>query len=752
MKKSLFAFAALLCLGPGSWAETGAEVGWGAYLAGDHKKALELARPAAEAGDYKAQQLLGYLYATGDQVPKDEAKARMWLTKCAAQAKKLAAQGDVTGEQVLGWLYTHGFGGLKQDYAQALKWQRKAADQGGMWAQWELGALYQNGQGVKQDYVEAAKLYRASAEQGNPYAQSALGSFYQLGQGVKLDYDEALKWYRLAADQGFGDAEQAVGWFYQAGWGVKQDSTEGLKWARKSAARGNQWGQRLLGLFYQNGWAVKQDYAEAVKWLRKSAEQGNYYAQNELAGIYYNGTGLKQDYAEAAKWYRKSAEQGNADAQWMLGYLHQNGWGVEKNLGEAFKWYKKSSDQGNQWGQNGAATCYFWGWGVKTDDAEAARLWQLALDQGNAYAPNGLGYLYRVGRAGFPKDSAKALQFFRTGYERGDLVHSPGNLGGMYENGEGVTQDYVQAYRWYLISAAHEGPVRDALERLKALMTKEQVAEAQKLAAAAQPQPAAPEKKLASDVDEPGFRLKEDPQGFAVVVGIEKYKDLPQADFAERDAEAVRANLLALGYPERNVLLLKGSNATISGLRKYLDEWLPRNVTQGGTVFFYFSGHGAPDPKTGEAYLVPWDGDARFLKSTAYPVRKLYASLGALPAAKIWVALDSCFSGAGGRSVLAKGARPLVTKVEGTLPPKGKLVLLAAASGDEITGTLESEGHGLFTYYLLRGMGDAAKAGGAQLDARRLYDYLKPKVQDAARRQNRDQTPVLAGAPQERRP
>ncbi|MDD5657034.1 MAG: caspase family protein [Elusimicrobia bacterium] len=230
------------------------------------------------------------------------------------------------------------------------------------------------------------------------------------------------------------------------------------------------------------------------------------------------------------------------------------------------------------------------------------------------------------------------------------------------------------------------------------------------------------------------------------MVGIERYKSLPQADFAQRDAEAVRRHLIALGYPERNVVVLEGPDATISGLKKYVEEWLPRNVPEGGTVFFYFSGHGAPDPKSAAAYLVPWDGDAGFLKSTAYPVEKLYASLGALPAARVWVALDSCFSGGGGRSVLPKGTRPLVARMEGMLAPKGRVVLLAAASGEEITGTLDAEGHGLFTYYLLKGIGETAKAGGARLDVQKLYDYLKPKVQDAARRQNRDQTPVLAGA------
>ena len=70
------------------------------------------------------------------------------------------------------------------------------------------------------------------------------------------------------------------------------------------------------------------------------------------------------------------------------------------------------------------------------------------------------------------------------------------------------------------------------------------------------------------------------------------------------------------------------------------------------------------------------------------------------------------------------------------------MIVLAAASGDEITGTDEKQGHGLFTYYLLKGL----DARGGSITIRSLYDYLKPRVQYAARRDNRDQTPELLPA------
>lgn len=235
----------------------------------------------------------------------------------------------------------------------------------------------------------------------------------------------------------------------------------------------------------------------------------------------------------------------------------------------------------------------------------------------------------------------------------------------------------------------------------------------------------------------PNFRSREQSDDFALVIGISEYSELPDAQFADRDGMAVVAHMEALGVPRRNIIHLKNSKAGYSSLKKYLESWLPRNVKSNSRVYFYFSGHGAPDVDNGDAYLIPWDGDPNFLKDTAYPLKRLYKNLSALKAKEVIVALDACFSGAGGRSVLAKGARPLVTKVNMSQSSNGRLTLFAAASSTQITTTLEDKGHGIFTYYFLKGLSRSGTT------AKSLYEYLKPKVQDEARRQNREQTPTL---------
>ncbi len=244
---------------------------------------------------------------------------------------------------------------------------------------------------------------------------------------------------------------------------------------------------------------------------------------------------------------------------------------------------------------------------------------------------------------------------------------------------------------------------------------------------------------VSSDVDAPKSRGAQRPDDFALVIGVEEYQSLPKADYGVRDAKTVRKHLEAIGFPARNIVSLEGQAATGSALKSYLEEWLPLNVKPASTLFVYYSGHGAPDPANGEAYLVPWDGNPSFLKSSAYPLKKLYSDLSKTKAKRVLVALDACFSGAGGRSVLAKGARPLVAKTA-DLSAGGKVTVLAAASGEQITGSLDEQGHGMFTYFLLKGMAEGKRS------AKELHDYLAPRVEDEARRQNRQQTPALIGA------
>lgn len=243
-------------------------------------------------------------------------------------------------------------------------------------------------------------------------------------------------------------------------------------------------------------------------------------------------------------------------------------------------------------------------------------------------------------------------------------------------------------------------------------------------------------KTVASDVDRPTYKMPESASKFAIVVGIEKYSEIPEVSFAERDAAVMKDHLVAMGFPQRNIILLTGQKATRSGLVKNIETWLSNNVNHNSTVFFYYSGHGAPDPVTGEAYLVPFDGDPNYLGETGYALSRLYQKLGELKARRVMIVLDSCFSGSGGRSVLAKGARPLVLAPE-SQPLPSKLIVLSATQGAQISTSSPGRGHGLLTYYYLKALNE----GNTEIDD--IYSFLKPRVEDEARSLNVSQSPSL---------
>ncbi len=116
--------------------------------------------------------------------------------------QELAGQGDPEAQCKLGDIYYEGYGGMPQNYEEAVKWLTKAAEQGHVEAQNKLGVCYYNGKGVEQNIEEAVRWCRMAAEQGHGWAQYNLAYYYYNGIGVTRDTMEALRWLKKAALQG----------------------------------------------------------------------------------------------------------------------------------------------------------------------------------------------------------------------------------------------------------------------------------------------------------------------------------------------------------------------------------------------------------------------------------------------------------------------------------------------------------------------------------------------------------------------
>ena len=164
------------------------------------------------------------------------------------------------------------------------------------------------------DYATALRAWRPLAKGGNASAQFNLGLMYDKGQGVDQDFREAVKWYRLAAVQGNASAQLSLGLMYHKGQGVDQDFHAAVQWFQSAAAQGDVNAQVNLGVMYANGDGISQDFKEAMKWFRLAAVQGDTLAQFRLGLMYQRAEGVPQDLLRGHMWFTIAAAQGYVPA------------------------------------------------------------------------------------------------------------------------------------------------------------------------------------------------------------------------------------------------------------------------------------------------------------------------------------------------------------------------------------------------------------------------------------------------------
>jgi hypothetical protein len=250
------------------------------------------------------------------------------------------------------------------------------------------------------------------------------------------------------------------------------------------------------------------------------------------------------------------------------------------------------------------------------------------------------------------------------------------------------------------------------------------------------------------DVDLPLKTRMRNPDGLGVVIGVENYQYVAPATYAYNDAEVVREYLAqTTGFQKNRLKLITNSRATQAEFDKLLgpNGWLARNVKKGKSdIVVYFSGHGIPEVRTKRLGLLPFDVDPNY--SIGLPLNDLYRTLAGLEAKSVTVLLDACFSGQNReKKLLVADARGITVTPKQLAVPKN-VTVLAAASGSEISGALKEKEHGVFTYYLLKGLGGAADGNlDRRLTVDELATYVSGEVQKQAAQLGWEQAPYLSG-------
>ena len=162
-----------------------------------------------------------------------------------------------------------------QYYIELFRWNRLAAGNGSVVAQYNLGVMYRDGLGTSKNYETAAEWFERSARQGHEFAQYNLGVMYRDGLGVTQNYKKAMAWLFLSSEQGNAAAKYNIGAMYHFGTGVKQNHKMAFKWYLRGAELGDEDSQYNLGWMYATGQGVKQDKASAYMWLEIVAVKGD---------------------------------------------------------------------------------------------------------------------------------------------------------------------------------------------------------------------------------------------------------------------------------------------------------------------------------------------------------------------------------------------------------------------------------------------------------------------------------------------
>lgn len=206
---------------------------------------------------------------------------------------------------------------------------------------------------------------------------------------------------------------------------------------------------------------------------------------------------------------------------------------------------------------------------------------------------------------------------------------------------------------------------------------------------------------LISDVDENiPITSNKNSSAFVLIIANEHYQRVAPVPFALNDGAIFREYCMkTLGIQEKRIHYIP--DATYNQIKEEV-RWL-KTITEtfdDSKVIVYYAGHGIPDESSKTAYLLPVDGSGTDV-STGYKLDEFYAALGNMPASRITVFMDACFSGSKREEGMLASARGVALKAKsGT--PQGNMVVFSAAQGNETAYPNREKQHGLFTYYLLK--------------------------------------------------
>ena len=212
------------------------------------------------------------------------------------------------------------------------------------------------------------------------------------------------------------------------------------------------------------------------------------------------------------------------------------------------------------------------------------------------------------------------------------------------------------------------------------------------------------------------------PDSFALIIGINQYKQNTQVEFADLSALAFEELAVnTLGIPKENVITLLNDDAT-SGQLKAKIELVKELADSNGNLYVYFAGHGVPG-KDGNTYVLPNDMSADSIHlEPNLQLNNIYSKLAKSNAKNVFVFMDSCFSGKDDKGeLLYKGVAPILKRnTENSID--NKLTVLTAGGVNDFANDYADKKQRLFSYYLIQ------ELASGKTDLNEIYSSIKNNI------------------------
>ena len=247
------------------------------------------------------------------------------------------------------------------------------------------------------------------------------------------------------------------------------------------------------------------------------------------------------------------------------------------------------------------------------------------------------------------------------------------------------------------------------------------------------------------------IKSKQESNKVALIIGIENYSDIPKVSYANDDAKFFfEYASTALGVSSDNIKMLIDKDATYIEINKILKKWLKSKIKPGKTdLIIFYAGHGLASKDNKELYLLPQDADPDLLSISAISRTKLFKEIETLKPKTTTFFFDACYTGSSrDDELIMADARPvrILDDVNENIPEN--FTIFSATKLNQIASGLKGVDHGIFSYYLMKGLEGKADANkNKDITNGELIAYLKKNVAQKASELGRQQNPSLAGDP-----